>query len=33
MRVLIIAVITACVSVAATVDVGYDEEDVTPFSC
>ena len=33
MRVLIVAVITASVSIAATVDIGYDEVAVTPFSC
>lgn len=33
MRVLMIAIIATCISAAATVDVGYDEVDVTPFSC
>jgi|GEM_PF-3986840 len=33
MKVLTILLITACVSLATTVDVGYDEGAVTPFSC
>lgn len=33
MRVLILTFMTACVTIAATVDIGYDEVDVTPFSC
>ena len=33
MKVLTILVITASVSLATTVDIGYDEVDVTPFSC
>ena len=33
MRLFILTVIAACVTIAATVDIGYDEGDVTPFSC
>ncbi len=33
MKVLTILVINASVSLATTVDMGYYEGDVTPFSC